>query len=50
MTDSRTDMLFLGVFLTMAGFAVGFDWRIGVAVACYAVTLAVVRAVLWPSV
>lgn len=49
MSDSRTDMLGLGVGLTVAGFFVGFDWRIGVAVACYALTLAVVHAILWPK-
>mgnify|MGYP001608092145 CR=1 FL=1 len=46
MSDNRVDMLGLGVALATSGWWLGFDWRIGVAVACYAMSLAVARALM----
>ncbi len=46
MTECRIDLMGMGAAMAVSGWGLGFDWRIGVAIFIYALTLVVVRATI----
>lgn len=49
MSESRIDLMGMGASMAVSGWWLGFDWRIGLAIFIYALTLAVVRATINPK-